>query len=135
MCLAVVMSPHDMGLEGKMWLMGIWVVGTWKAPQEKTELLDSRISLHSNSVYTPPAIFDIGTSERLYQGSKPYPIYGEHFTHHQGPIAVAIMPRATRVLCFYSEVQNQEQLWFTAASRCQPLCWCSTEKSGSCPRN
>lgn len=68
-------------------------MGTWKAPQEETELLDSRISLHSNFLYTPPAVFDIGMLERLYQGSKPYPIYGEHFTHHQGPISVAIMPR------------------------------------------
>lgn len=85
-------------------------------PQEETELLDSRISLHSNFLYTPPAIFDIGMLERLYQGSQPYLIYGEHFTHHQGHISVAIMPRTTRVLCFYSEVQNQEQLWLTAAS-------------------
>lgn len=62
-------------------------------PQEETELLDSRIRLHSNFLYTLPAVFDIGMLERLYQGSKPYPIYGEHLTHHQGHISVAIMTR------------------------------------------
>lgn len=84
--------------------------------QEETELLDSRISLHSSFLYTPPAIFGITRSERVYQGSKPHQICCVHFKHHQGPISVAPMPRATRVLCFYSKVQIQEQLWLTAAS-------------------
>lgn len=112
-CLAVVMSPHNMGLECHDANMG---GGCMEGFQVETELLDSRMRLHSNFLYTPPAIFDITLPERLYQSSKPHQILSVHFKHHQGSISAAVTPRTIRVLCFYCKVQNQEQLWLKAAS-------------------